>query len=327
MKRFLAVLLTAVLVLSSAACGGSGSGQSSKAEASKAGQTSQAEQSKQESKTEESKASEPAAEVFAVVNGPDNSYYNNYFASDGKDVYYLNNFKLWKLNMSGDDVKVFDGEDALSQRSDLTGGDGRLFYFGLARKNHDEDGLYSYDTATGTETFLGVTGCSKLYYYGGMVYYSTVDGIGCCKADGTGAKTLVEAKLQYWQLYTDWIYYVTNDKHLWRVKTDGSVNEDTGKSAGHHIIAYQGSFPENNAERIMNTDGEYLYVGTFKGLYRCTSASDPEAGTLIYEYANSGMRPDFSWLHVVGNYIAFQKSDNQWHVVSKDGSQTKDLGF
>ena len=123
---------------------------------------------------ESSKEENQENEDYAAFNGVANAYYSNRAASDGKDLYYVKQYKIFRLNPDGEDEQMFSTDGSVVMRDNMTGGDGKLFYFAY-REEKDENGndlsgIYCYDTAAGTETPLNIRVASKLYYHDSWLY-------------------------------------------------------------------------------------------------------------------------------------------------------------
>ena len=285
------------------------------------------------SSKESSKEEKQENEDYSAFNGVANPYFYNRAASDGKDLYYVKQYKIFRLNPDGEDEQVFSNDGPVSMRGDMTGGDGMLFYFASYMEKdesgNDLSGLYCYDTAAGTETPLNIRVASKLYYHDSWLYY--YDGnekqFRRCRADGSEDMFLAEGWGEFFSVSGKGLYYPDGHGKMIRVDLDTLEIEEVQSSRSRVWFAYQGELLDI-PECLFNTDGDLLYITTPNGLFSSHSAEDPEEKLLFETDHNAGEFPAFDAIAISGDYISFESNyagDYHWYVIRKDGTLVKEI--
>lgn len=352
-KRTLTMIMVSCLVLL-AGCGGSKSevpSASANADSKSQISTSEAAEETAKEASEEAVKETPEAEGsseekqenedYFAFNGVANSYFYNRAASDGKDLYYVKKYKIFRLNPDGEDEQLFSSEEpalgSVVTRDNITGGDGMLFYFAY-REEKDENGndlsgLYCYDTATGTETSLNIRVGSKLYYHDGWLYY--YDGnekqFRRCRADGSENMFLAEGWGEFFSVSGKGLYYPDGHGKMLRVDLDTLEIEEVQSTRSRVWFAYQGELVDIPG-CLFNTDGDLLYITTPNGLFSSHSVENTEEN-LLFETdheKDSNEFPAFSNIVIAGDYISFESSyagDYHWYVIRKDGTFVKEIPY
>ena len=315
-----------------------GSGEEITKEASEAGEGSVTETPEaEEVSKKDSQEEKQENEDYFAFNGVANSYYGNRAASDGKDLYYVKQYKIFRLNPDGEDEQLFSNDGSVVMRDNMTGGDGKLFYFAYREEKdesgNDLSGIYCYDTAVGTETFLNIRVASKLYYHDSWLYY--YDGnekqFRRCRADGAEDMFLAEGWGEFFSVSGKGLYYPDGHGKMLRVDLDTLEIEEVQSSRSRVWFAYQGELLDI-PYCLFNTDGDLLYITTPNGLFSSHSAENTEE-TLLFETdhePDSNGFPAFDSIVIAGDYISFESGyagEYHWYVIKKDGTLVKEIPY